>query len=81
MELVRKARGVTRKVVFGGNAYNVHELAGAFGDLGTLIPFVVGYIVISQFGLSSFSFLTLKINLLSNRTDIIASSLGFTITP
>jgi len=49
MELVRKARGVTRKVVFGGNAYNVHELAGAFGDLGTLIPFVVGYIVISQF--------------------------------
>lgn len=49
MELVRKSRRVTRKAIFGGNAYNVHELAGAFGDLGTLIPFVVGYVVISQF--------------------------------
>ncbi|RPJ53830.1 MAG: sulfate transporter [Acidobacteria bacterium] len=28
----------------GGNAYNLQELAGAFGDLGTLIPFVIGYI-------------------------------------
>ncbi|HZM24799.1 MAG TPA: hypothetical protein VFC02_23820 [Anaerolineales bacterium] len=30
----------------GGNAYNLRELAGAFGDLGTLIPFLVGYITI-----------------------------------
>jgi hypothetical protein len=32
----------------GGNAYDLQELAGAFGDLGTLIPFVVGYITISK---------------------------------
>ena len=31
-----------------GNAYNLQELAGAFGDLGTLIPFVVGYITINH---------------------------------
>jgi MFS superfamily sulfate permease-like transporter len=30
-----------------GNEYNRSELAGAFGDFGTLIPFVVGYITIS----------------------------------
>jgi hypothetical protein len=34
-------------VVIGGNRYDRSELAGAFGDLGTLIPFVVGYITIS----------------------------------
>jgi hypothetical protein len=27
-----------------GNRYNRMEWAGAFGDLGTLIPFIVGYI-------------------------------------
>ncbi len=32
----------------GGNEYNLRELAGAFGDLGTLIPFLVGYITISK---------------------------------
>lgn len=32
----------------GGNTYNLRELAGAFGDLGTLIPFLVGYITISK---------------------------------
>jgi MFS superfamily sulfate permease-like transporter len=32
----------------GGNDYNLRELAGAFGDLGTLIPFLVGYITISN---------------------------------
>src|SRR5947209_18044227 len=32
----------------GGNDYNLQELAGAFGDLGTLIPFLVGYITISK---------------------------------
>jgi len=31
-----------------GNEYNRAELAGAFGDLGTLVPFVVGYITISR---------------------------------
>lgn len=31
-----------------GNRYDLQELAGAFGDLGTLIPFLVGYITISQ---------------------------------
>lgn len=30
-----------------GNDYNRMELAGAFGDLGTLIPFVVGYITLN----------------------------------
>lgn len=31
-----------------GNDYNKTELAGAFGDLGTLIPFVLGYITLNQ---------------------------------
>jgi MFS superfamily sulfate permease-like transporter len=31
----------------GGNDYSLRELAGAFGDLGTLIPFVVGYITVT----------------------------------
>jgi hypothetical protein len=30
-----------------GNACNLSELSGAFGDLGTLVPFVLGYIVIN----------------------------------
>jgi hypothetical protein len=30
------------------NAYDLQEFAGAFGDLGTLIPFVVGYITINH---------------------------------
>lgn len=32
----------------GGNSYDLQELAGAFGDLGTLIPFIVGYITVNQ---------------------------------
>jgi len=32
----------------GKNRYTLQELAGAFGDLGTLIPFVAGYITINQ---------------------------------
>ncbi|MHB1697515.1 MAG: putative sulfate/molybdate transporter [bacterium] len=28
------------------NRYDINELAGSFGDIGTLIPFVVGYVVI-----------------------------------
>ncbi|HSB78328.1 MAG TPA: putative sulfate/molybdate transporter [Candidatus Methylomirabilis sp.] len=31
-----------------GNRYDLQELAGAFGDLGTLIPFVVGYITLNK---------------------------------
>lgn len=31
-----------------GNDYSKMELAGAFGDLGTLIPFVLGYITLNQ---------------------------------
>jgi MFS superfamily sulfate permease-like transporter len=31
----------------GGNVYNRAELAGAFGDLGTLVPFVVGYVALA----------------------------------
>lgn len=31
-----------------GNEYNRLEFAGAFGDLGTLIPFVVRYITVSR---------------------------------
>lgn len=32
----------------GGNDYNLQELAGAFGDLGTLILFLVGYITLTK---------------------------------
>jgi MFS superfamily sulfate permease-like transporter len=35
-------------VRIGGNAYDVREFAGAFGDVGTLIPFVVGYITVAR---------------------------------
>lgn len=31
-----------------GNEFNRSELAGAFGDLGTLVPFVVGYITLNR---------------------------------
>jgi hypothetical protein len=45
-----RGRGLpaTLKSAFGGNAYNLKEFAGAFGDLGTLIPFVLGYIAVSR---------------------------------
>lgn len=32
----------------GGNEYSLREAAGAFGDLGTLIPFLVGYLTITR---------------------------------
>jgi MFS superfamily sulfate permease-like transporter len=32
----------------GGNAFDRSELAGAFGDLGTLVPFVVGYVTVNR---------------------------------
>jgi MFS superfamily sulfate permease-like transporter len=35
-------------VNLGGNRYDRSEVAGAFGDLGTLVPFVVGYITIAR---------------------------------
>ena len=35
-----------RRWTIGRNRYDHVELAGAFGDLGTLIPFVVGYIAV-----------------------------------
>jgi MFS superfamily sulfate permease-like transporter len=31
-----------------GNDFNRSEFAGAFGDLGTLVPFVVGYITVNR---------------------------------
>jgi len=31
-----------------GNKYDRWEFAGAFGDLGTLIPFVVGYMTVNK---------------------------------
>jgi hypothetical protein len=31
-----------------GNDYSVRESAGAFGDLGTLIPFLVGYLTLTK---------------------------------
>ncbi len=37
-----------RRWALGKNVYDARELAGAFGDLGTLIPFVVGYIVVTK---------------------------------
>ncbi len=37
-----------RRWALGKNVYNATELAGAFGDLGTLIPFVVGYIAVMK---------------------------------
>jgi len=42
MEIALEARTAAR------NRYDLQELAGAFGDLGTLIPFVVGYITINH---------------------------------
>jgi len=32
----------------GGNDYDLRETGGAFGDLGTLIPFLVGYLTITK---------------------------------
>jgi MFS superfamily sulfate permease-like transporter len=37
-----------RRWALGKNVYDTTELAGAFGDLGTLIPFVVGYIAVMK---------------------------------
>ncbi len=37
-----------RRWAVGKNVYDTTELAGAFGDLGTLIPFVLGYIAVMK---------------------------------
>ncbi len=37
-----------RRWALGKNVYSATELAGAFGDLGTLIPFVVGYVAVMK---------------------------------
>ncbi len=41
-----KWSGVTMRL--WGNEYNKMEFAGAFGDLGTLIPFVIGYVTLNH---------------------------------
>jgi hypothetical protein len=43
-------------VKLGGNEYTFREAAGAFGDLGTLVPFVVGYITINRLDAQSVLF-------------------------
>ncbi len=48
MSIKTKTLATIKRVIFGGNVYDGSEFAGAFGDLGTLIPFVVGYIVINK---------------------------------
>src|SRR4029453_16585772 len=35
------------RLVVGGNRYDRSELAGGFADLGTRVPFVVGYVTIN----------------------------------
>jgi len=49
-KMISMAESLTRarRLILGGNIYNATELAGAFGDLGTLIPFVIGYIVVDR---------------------------------
>ncbi len=37
-----------RRWSLGRNVYDTTELAGAFGDLGTLIPFVAGYVAVMK---------------------------------
>jgi MFS superfamily sulfate permease-like transporter len=39
-------RSLTMRIL--GNEYNRNELAGAFGDLGTFIPFVAAYITLNK---------------------------------
>ncbi len=54
LQVVQTEETMTRTVPWyrrwslGRNRYDLIELAGAFGDLGTLIPFVVGYIAVMK---------------------------------
>ncbi len=41
-------------VPFSGNRFDHMEWAGAFGDLGTLIPFTVAYITLLKVAPSGF---------------------------
>jgi len=45
---VDRVHHFARRLVFGGNRYDRSEFAGAFGDLGTFIPFVVAYITVNK---------------------------------
>jgi MFS superfamily sulfate permease-like transporter len=45
-ETASKSAPWYRRWSIGKNRYDLIELAGAFGDLGTLIPFVAGYIAV-----------------------------------
>jgi MFS superfamily sulfate permease-like transporter len=47
-ETAMQAVSWLRRWSLGKNRYDFVELAGAFGDLGTLIPFVVGYIAVMK---------------------------------
>jgi MFS superfamily sulfate permease-like transporter len=47
---------VGRSLTIAGNVYDLRELNGAFGDLGTLVPFALGYITVT--GLDPASVLT-----------------------
>ena len=40
--------GAFRRVFLNGNRFDRAEFAGAFGDLGTFIPFVVAYITVNR---------------------------------
>ena len=42
----KRAQPANNRGPRGKNLYNLMEWAGAFGDIGTLIPFVIGYITI-----------------------------------
>ncbi|MCL4466540.1 MAG: putative sulfate/molybdate transporter [Chloroflexi bacterium] len=44
----RTPLGFVKQAIFGGNRYDRGEFAGAFGDLGTFIPFVVAYITVNK---------------------------------
>ncbi len=52
---------------YKGNKYNLQELAGAFGDLGTLIPFLMGYIILNRMNpvgiLTAFGFFKIMMGL------------------
>ena len=43
---IAAALHTTEPIPAAGNRYDLRELAGAFGDLGTLIPFVAAYIIV-----------------------------------
>lgn len=48
MQILQTAGTKTAAAKTARNRFDQHEWAGAFGDLGTFIPFVMGYIVVMQ---------------------------------